>query len=70
MERPLALVVLRPGHDLDQDALQRHIASRFAKWWIPDAFLQVETLPRTATGKSRKNELRVQFSTHFASVPV
>ena len=70
MERPLALVVLRPGHDLDQDALQRHIASRFAKWWIPDAFVRVETLPRTATGKIRKNELRAQFSTHVAAVPV
>ncbi len=65
MERPLALIVLRADHTLDADALRRHIEDRFAKWWVPDAFVQVESLPRTGTGKIRKNELRSQFTDYL-----
>lgn len=61
-ERPLLLVVPRPGAEIAPGALRRWMADRVAKWWLPDAVLVVEELPRTATGKVRKNVLREQYA--------
>ena len=57
-ERPLLLVVLRPGHEADPEALKAHVAERVAKWWTPDEVRIVETLPIGPTGKVLKRELR------------
>jgi fatty-acyl-CoA synthase len=62
MERPLAVIVLRAGHTLDTESLRKHVEAKFAKWWIPDDFVQVDALPRTGTGKIKKAELRQQFA--------
>ena len=61
-ERPLLIVVLRPGRDLDADALLAHLKSRVAKWWLPDAVVFVDEIPHTATGKILKTELRRRFA--------
>ena len=37
-ERPLACVVFEEGQEASVDELQEHLASRVAKWWIPDDF--------------------------------
>lgn len=58
VERPLAVVVLRANCDQDPEALRAFLAESFAKWWVPDAVVFAETLPRTATGKVRKLDLR------------
>ncbi|GAA4013907.1 long-chain fatty acid--CoA ligase [Deinococcus rubellus] len=61
-ERPLAVLVLRPGHDHPSHAeLTVFLAPRFAKWWLPDAYEVVEVIPIGATGKFLKRELREQF---------
>jgi fatty-acyl-CoA synthase len=60
-ERPLAVVVLRPGQEADADDLRGHLSDRFAKWQLPDRFEFVEEIPRTATGKFKKTSLRERF---------
>jgi fatty-acyl-CoA synthase len=61
-ERPLAVVVLEEGADVSPEDLRAFLEARFAKWWIPDAFEFVESIPRTATGKFLKSALREQFA--------
>jgi fatty-acyl-CoA synthase len=60
-ERPIAAVVLKPGAEAGADELRAYLAPRFAKFWLPDAFVFIEALPRTSTGKCRKTELRERF---------
>ena len=61
-ERPLLIVVLRPGAAPDADALLAHLKGRIAKWWLPDAVVFVDEIPHTATGKILKTELRRRFA--------
>ena len=60
-ERPLALVVLKDGAAVDEDALREFLACTFAKWQLPDAILFVAELPHTSTGKLLKSELRRRY---------
>jgi fatty-acyl-CoA synthase len=60
-ERPLAVVVLKPGISVTSDDLRRHLAADFAKWWLPDAYEFVDEIPRTSTGKFLKSALRDRF---------
>ncbi len=64
-ERPLAVVVLKPGQSVTEDALREHLAPSFAKFWLPDAVLFVEAIPKTSTGKMLKATLREQFHHYF-----
>jgi len=41
--------------------LRAHLAPKFAKFWLPDAFEFVDEIPRTSTGKMLKAKLREQF---------
>jgi len=60
-ERPLAVVVTREGEQVSADDLIEYLTPLIAKWWIPDAFEFVESIPKTATGKFKKTALREQF---------
>ena len=60
-ERPLLLVVKRPGLEIDRQGMLDFLAARIAKWWLPDDVLFVAELPRTATGKVLKTRLREQY---------
>ena len=61
-ERPLLLVVPAPGRTPGEAELRAWLAERVAKWWLPDAVRLVDELPRTATGKVRKAELRERYA--------
>ncbi len=61
-ERPLLIVVLKPGATADKEMLLAHLAGKVAKWWLPDAVAFVDEIPHTATGKIRKTELRRRFA--------
>src|SRR6185295_960655 len=50
-ERPLAAVVLKEGKTASKEELTEHLASRFAKFWLPDDYVFVKQIPRTSTGK-------------------
>ncbi|MBC7973473.1 MAG: long-chain fatty acid--CoA ligase [Myxococcales bacterium] len=66
-ERPLAVYVLKPGASATVEELRAHLAARFPKFWLPDAFELVDAIPRTSAGKFRKTELRDRFRDHFAA---
>jgi acyl-CoA synthetase (AMP-forming)/AMP-acid ligase II len=57
-ERPLLLVIPKPGARPDQALLLQYLASRFLKWQLPDAVLIVSELPLGPTGKVDKKRLR------------
>jgi acyl-CoA synthetase (AMP-forming)/AMP-acid ligase II len=58
LERPLLVVVRRPGGSVSAAELGEFLAGRVAKWWLPDAIEFVAELPHTATGKLQKLKLR------------
>jgi fatty-acyl-CoA synthase len=60
-ERPVAVVVARDGAVLEPQQLREFLAGKFAKWQLPDAFVFVEELPHTSTGKLLKKELRRRY---------
>jgi fatty-acyl-CoA synthase len=64
-ERPLLLVVPRPGHTVDPDAVLRIYQGQVAKWWLPDAVVVVPELPHTATGKLLKTDLRNRYRDYY-----
>lgn len=57
----LAVIALKPGTTLDRATVTEHCVSRLAKFKIPNDITIVEALPRNATGKVLKRELRTQF---------
>ena len=63
-ERPLLLVVPRPGMRPSREEILDHLAERVAKWWLPNDVVFVEDLPHTATGKLLKVELRNRYREH------
>ena len=65
-ERPLAVVVLKPGATATAEELRDHLTPGFAKFWIPDAFVFIDTIPRTSAGKFKKSELRETYRGQFA----
>jgi acyl-CoA synthetase (AMP-forming)/AMP-acid ligase II len=64
-ERPLMLVVRRPGVDVTREELLGFFEGKIAKFWMPDDVLFVEALPIGGTGKVQKNRLREQYRSHL-----
>jgi fatty-acyl-CoA synthase len=64
-ERPIAAVVLKPGASATPEDLREHLAPKFAKFWLPDAYVFMEAIPRTSAGKFKKTDLRTQLKDHF-----
>ncbi|MDQ6685125.1 MAG: 3-(methylthio)propionyl-CoA ligase [Pseudomonadota bacterium] len=64
-ERPLLIVVRKPGAELSRDELLGFYEGRIAKWWTPDDVIFVDAIPLGATGKMLKNRLREQYGAHL-----
>jgi fatty-acyl-CoA synthase len=60
-ERPLLVVVLKPGQTATKAELLAFLDGKVAKWWMPDDVAFVSEIPHTATGKIQKITLREQF---------
>ncbi len=60
-ERPLLVVVKKPGAEVTKEALLAFFEGKIAKWWTPDDVVFVDAIPLGATGKMQKNKLREQF---------
>ena len=60
-ERPLLVVVRKPGTQVTRDELIEFYQGRVAKWQTPDDIAFVESIPMGPTGKMLKNKLREQF---------
>ncbi|HEX3138604.1 MAG TPA: 3-(methylthio)propionyl-CoA ligase [Rhizobacter sp.] len=63
-ERPLLVVVKKPGATLTRDELIAFYDGKIAKWWTPDDVVFLDAIPLGATGKVQKNKLREQFADH------
>jgi acyl-CoA synthetase (AMP-forming)/AMP-acid ligase II len=61
-ERPLLVVVKKPGATVTRDELIAFYDGKIAKWWTPDDVVFVDAIPLGATGKMQKNKLREQFA--------
>jgi 3-(methylthio)propionyl---CoA ligase len=63
-ERPLLVVVKKPGAEVTRHELLRFYEGKIARWWTPDDVVFVDAIPLGATGKMQKNKLRDQFREH------
>jgi fatty-acyl-CoA synthase len=63
-ERPVACVVLREGSKATEKELKEYLEPLFARYWLPDSFVFMAQIPRTATGKFLKTALREQLKDH------
>ncbi|GAA3199780.1 o-succinylbenzoate--CoA ligase [Microbacterium terregens] len=65
-EVPLAVITLKDGAAVEPEAVIAHLTGRLAKYKIPKRVVVVDELPRTASGKIRKAELRAQYAAPVA----
>jgi len=61
-ERPLLIVVPRPGCVPDTAALREFCRGKLPDWSLPDRVVIADSLPHGATGKILKTELRRLYS--------
>ena len=61
-EVPRAIVTLREGATLIEEQLRSHLDGRLARYKIPKSVVFVHEVPRTASGKIRKVDLRNHFA--------
>jgi len=59
-EQPLAFVAMAEGQTLDEKALQQFIRGQLADYKVPKQIVILPSLPKNATGKILKTELRKQ----------
>ena len=57
-ERPIVVVVKKPGAVLSEAELLQFYDGKIAKWQVPDDVVFVDTIPLGATGKMQKMRLR------------
>jgi fatty-acyl-CoA synthase len=58
----MAIIVRKSDQALEESDIIRHCLSRLAKFKVPQSVAFVDALPRNATGKVLKRELRAQFT--------
>ncbi len=61
-ERPLCCVVLRPDAMASASELRDFLVDRVAKWWLPERWTFIDSVPKTSVGKFDKKVLRAQYS--------
>jgi fatty-acyl-CoA synthase len=53
---------LKPGAAATGEEIEKFIAGKFARWWLPDKYLFLDAIPRTSTGKFLKRALRQRIA--------
>jgi len=63
-ERPVAFVVAAEGADEDtiREEVMELLRDEYPKWWLPDAIEFIDEVPKTATGKFSKKDIRDQYT--------
>ena len=66
IERPVAFLVVDPGAAMPHDhALREHLTAHgIARWWLPDEFIVLPSLPKTGVGKFDKKRLRAELENY------
>ena len=62
-ERPLACVVLKPNVNppVSVEDLLEFLDGRVARWWLPERWTFLDSIPKTSVGKFDKKVLRAQY---------
>ena len=68
-ERPVALVVMNAGQQLNKDAVISHCAGVFAQWQLPDDVIETASIPLTSTGKIDKKAIRARLDEEGYQLP-
>ncbi|APZ98655.1 AMP-dependent synthetase [Sphingopyxis sp. QXT-31] len=63
-ERPVLLVEMRGGEEIDDAELLAPLSGRVAPWWIPDAVVRLDAMPLAPTGKIDKIRLRNDYGAY------
>jgi fatty-acyl-CoA synthase len=63
-ERPLLVVMKKPGAEVTREELLAFYEGKIAKWWTPDDVVFVDAIPLGATGKMQKMKLREMLKDH------
>ena len=63
-ERPILVVVKKPGAEVTAQEIIKFYDGKIAKWQVPDDVQFVESIPLGATGKMMKAKLREQFASY------
>jgi fatty-acyl-CoA synthase len=66
-ERPIALVVPRPGHQIDTERLEAHLAANLARFKLPRRILLRDALPKNAMGKVQHFALKAELAATFVA---
>jgi acyl-CoA synthetase (AMP-forming)/AMP-acid ligase II len=69
-ERPLLVVVAKPGRAIDKAGVLAIYRGKVPNWWLPDDVVVLDELPHTATGKVHKLTLRERFRGHLLAKEV
>ncbi|MCK6065993.1 MULTISPECIES: acyl-CoA synthetase [Microbacterium] len=68
-EVPWAVVTVRDGASVDTETVRAHLDGKIARYKIPKNTIVVDELPRTASGKVRKGDLRARYAPRAADAP-
>src|SRR6201999_3028337 len=60
-----ALVVLKPGESIDAAELTAKLKTTLDGYKVPKPVIVTDELPKTSTGKIRKNALRTEHAAHY-----
>jgi fatty-acyl-CoA synthase len=60
-ERPLLIIVLKPGKIATKEDILKFLEGKIAKWWMPDDVIFVDEIPHGPTGKILKTTLRERY---------
>lgn len=66
-EAVTAVIVPKPGETLDGAALIAALKGSLDGYKVPKSIIVVDELPRTSTGKIRKNKVREAHTDHYGS---
>ena len=64
-ERPVLILVRQPGSTVNEAEVRAALADSLSSWMMPDAFVFVDELPHTATGKLLKRQLREEYADYL-----
>lgn len=66
-ERPVALVVPRPGQSVTAADIHSVLEGSFARWQLPDEVIVVEEIAKTSVGKINKKLLRELYADTYTN---
>jgi fatty-acyl-CoA synthase len=71
-ERPHALVVLKPGYELNEASIKQQLQAKvdkgeLNKWYVPDGVHLVAAIPKTSVGKIDKKQIRAELNSQLAN---